>query len=479
MLEISNLTIEKAHEHLKNGDFSARELTLSYVEKIEKENPELNAYLEVFDDALSQAERADETFQKGNFGVLTGIPLAIKDNIVINGHKASCASRILDGYRATYDAGVIEKLKAHGAVFLGRTNMDEFAMGSSTEHSAFGPTRNPHDASRVPGGSSGGSAAALAADLALGAFGSDTGGSVREPAAFCGVVGLKPTYGAVSRRGLVAMASSFDQIGPFGKTVADAEILFNCVEGEDARDSTSYPTHLHKKETLASAKRIGVPYHLFAEGGLDEDVRALFERALGTLKEEGFSVHEIEAPNLKYSLPAYYIIMPAEASANLARFDGVRYGMRKEGANLLGDYEATRAQGFGAEPRMRILLGTYVLSAGYHDAYYRQAVRVREIIQKEVSDLWNEVDLIALPTAPTPAFKIGERTEDPLSMYLSDIFTVPANIAGIPAISIPMGTVLRDGKNLPVGFQLMAPHFSEKRLFEAGKSLETSLRIPS
>ncbi len=472
MLDLKNLTIESASAHLRNGDFSARELAEWYVRKIEKENPDLNAYLEVFDDCFAQADVADKILKDGRTEVLAGIPLAVKDNILIRDRALTCGSRILAGYRATYDAEVIEKLKAHGAVFLGRTNMDEFAMGSSTENSAFGPTRNPHDVSRVPGGSSGGSAAAVAGDLALGAFGSDTGGSVRQPAALCGVVGLKPTYGALSRRGLVALASSLDQVGPFGKTVADTEILFNCTKCEDARDSTSYPLSLRDTEVNAPAKRIGVPYHLFAEGGIDKDVLALFETALGALKENGYTVREIELPNLKYSLAVYYVLMPAEASANLARFDGVRYGLRKEGANLLGDYEATRAQGFGAEPRMRILLGTYVLSSGYHDAYYRQATAMREAIRREVVSSWNEVDLIALPTTPSPAFKLGERTEDPLSMYLSDIFTVSANITGIPAISIPMGTVLRDKKNLPLGFQFMAPHFAERRLFEAGKNIE-------
>ncbi|OGZ15559.1 MAG: glutaminyl-tRNA synthase (glutamine-hydrolyzing) subunit A [Candidatus Lloydbacteria bacterium RIFCSPLOWO2_02_FULL_51_11] len=482
MLDLKNLTIEKAHAHLHNGDFSARELTGAYVDAIEKKNPELNAYIEVFaarggsasggDDCFVQADRADKAFKEGTAGVLTGIPFAVKDNILVKGQYATCASRILSGYRATYDAWVVEQLKNEHAVFLGRTNMDEFAMGSSTEHSVYGPTRNPHDTSRVPGGSSGGSAVAVAADLALGALGSDTGGSVRQPAGFCGIVGLKPTYGAVSRRGLVALASSLDQVGPCAKTVTDAEIIFNFLNAHDPRDSTSVPLSLRQKDTAQMRKRIGVPYHLFSEGGVDKDVRALFDASLASFKAHGYAIQEITLPHLAYSLNVYYIVMPAEASTNLARFDGVRYGLRKEGEGVLGDYEETRAQGFGKEPRMRILLGSYVLSAGYHDAYYRRATVLRELIRKEMEQAFVGVDLIALPTSPSPAFKIGERVDDPLAMYLSDIFTVPANIAGVPAISLPMGSVVRDGKHLPVGIQLMASHFAEKLLFTAGKDLE-------
>ncbi|MBI2049266.1 MAG: Asp-tRNA(Asn)/Glu-tRNA(Gln) amidotransferase subunit GatA [Parcubacteria group bacterium] len=472
-LDLKGLTISKAHEHLKNGDFSARELTESYLENIRGKNQDLNAYLEVFNDAVSQAERADEAIAKGNVSVLTGIPLAIKDNILINGRRASCASRILEGYRAIYDAEVIEKLKQENAVFLGRTNMDEFAMGSSTEHSAFGPTKNPHDTSRIPGGSSGGSAAAVAAGMALGALGSDTGGSVRQPAGHCGIVGMKPTYGAVSRRGLVALASSLDQVSPFGKTVADTEILYNAVEGHDALDSTSTPLMMReKKARTAHEKRIGIPYHLFEKGGVDQDVRALFDQSVALLTEGGYTIEEITLPNLAHSLSVYYIIMPAEASANLARFDGVRYGLRKDGGSVQGDYEKTRGEGFGAETRMRILLGTYVLSSGYHDAYYRRALALRAVIRKEVERVFEEVDFVALPTSPTPAFKLGERTEDPLSMYLSDVFTVPANITGVPALSLPMGTVSREGKNLPVGFQFMAPQQGK-----IWKEYNTNIRI--
>lgn len=478
MINLKDLTISKAHEHLKAGDFSARELTESYLENIKEKNGELNAYLEIFDDAREQAERADEAMRRGNAEVLTGIPLAIKDNILIHGRAATCASRILEGYRATYDAGVIEKLKQENAVFLGRTNMDEFAMGSSTEHSAYGPSKNPHDTSRVPGGSSGGSAVAVAADLALGALGSDTGGSVRQPAGLCGVVGLKPTYGACSRRGLVALASSLDQVSPFAKTVADAELLYSAIEGHDAMDSTSAPLFLRDKKARGShEKRIGVPYHLFTEGGIGGDVRALFDKTLALLKGEGYAIRDITLPHLAHSLAVYYIIMPAEASANLARFDGVRYGLHKDGGSVQGDYEKTRGEGFGTEPRMRILLGTYVLSAGYHDAYYRKAIALRAAIRSEVERAFEEVDFIALPTSPGPAWKLGERMEDPLAMYLSDIFTVPANITGVPALSLPMGAVARNGKNLPAGFQFMAPHFSEKILFQAGKDLEKMVTI--
>ncbi|OGG72604.1 glutaminyl-tRNA synthase (glutamine-hydrolyzing) subunit A [Candidatus Kaiserbacteria bacterium RIFCSPLOWO2_01_FULL_53_17] len=473
MLNLSELTIGKTHTHLMSGDFSARELTEAYCAEIEKKNPALNAYLEVFLGARADADRADKALKEGNAGALTGIPLAVKDNILVKGERATCGSRILEGYRATYDAGVIERLKKENAVFLGRTNMDEFAMGSSTEHSAFGAAKNPHDESRVPGGSSGGSAAAVAADIALGALGSDTGGSVRQPAAFCGIVGMKPTYGAVSRRGLVALASSLDQISPFAKTVGDAEILFRHLRAHDPMDSTSAPESLWEKHPpRTDAKRIGVPRHLFAEGGVDADMQALFDAALERLRGEGYIIEEIALPNLRYALAAYYIVMPAEASANLARFDGVRYGLKKAGGSVLEEYEETRGAGFGDEPRMRILLGAFVLSAGYHDAYYRKATALRGVLRREMDEAFGKVDFIAMPTTPTPAFKRGEKMSDPVSMYLSDIFTVPANITGIPALSLPMGSVLRDGVALPAGFQFMAPHFGDSSLFAVGKDLE-------
>ncbi len=473
-INLEKLTIKSTHEHLHNGDFSAVELTEAYLKSIEEKNPEINAYLEVFDDAMKQAKVADKILKdSSNFRLLTGIPIAIKDNILIKGKKASSASKILENYKATYDATVIKKLKEHGAVFLGRTNMDEFAMGGSTENSAYGVTKNPHDLSRVPGGSSGGSAAAVAMQGALGAFGSDTGGSIRQPASFCGVVGLKPTYGAVSRSGLMAMSSSLDQIGPFSKTVEDSEILFNAIKGYDHMDSTSSPdsfresTESRKKEKLV----IGVPRDFLKEG-VDKEVLDNFNESLNSLRDKGYEIRDISLPNVKYSLAVYYIIMPAEASTNLARYDGVRYGLHESGEDLLGDYVKTRGAGFGKEVRRRILLGTHVLSSGYYDAYYNKANAVRRLITSDFEKAFSEVDIIATPTSPTPAFKIGERKNDPLQMYLADIFTVPANIAGIPSISVPSGTTEKHGKDIPLGIQFMSSYFEESLLFKVGKDIE-------
>ncbi len=474
MIDIEKLTIKSAHEHLHNGDFSAIELAESYLAEIEKKNPKFNAYLEVFDDVIEQAKVADKILKDGGEPrLMTGIPVAIKDNILIKGKIASSASKILENHRAVYDATVISKLKEHGAVFLGRTNMDEFAMGGSTENSAFGVTKNPHDESRVPGGSSGGSAAAVAMGGALAALGSDTGGSIRQPASFCGVVGLKPTYGAVSRHGLIAMASSFDQIGPFGKTVEDAEILYNAIKGTDKMDSTSAPESYHgaggreKKDKLT----IGVPRDFLGDG-VDKEVLANFNASLDALRDKGYEVRDIALPNVKYSLAAYYIIMPAEASSNLARFDGVRFGLHLSGDDVIADYAKTRGGGFGKEVRRRVLLGTHVLSSGYYDSYYNKANAVRRIITSDFEKAFNEVDIIATPTSPTPAFKIGEKKEDPLAMYLADIFTVPANIAGLPAISVPSGFSENGDSKLPLGLQFTAPHFGESLLFKIGKDAE-------
>lgn len=477
-IDLKTLTIKKAHEHLTRGDFSAVELSEAYLKNIEIHNKNINAYLEVFDDVIACAQEAQKAIENKKGNMLTGIPLAVKDNILIQGKHASSASKILEGYTATYDATVIKKLKEHRAVFLGRTNMDEFAMGGSTENSAFGPTKNPHDVSRVPGGSSGGSAAAVAMDGALAALGSDTGGSIRQPAAFCGLVGLKPTYGAVSRYGLMAMASSLDQIGPFGKTVEDAEILFNAIRGHDPLDSTSSPLGMQNMQNSADATRdtaekkitIGVPKDIIDSPGMDADVLKNFNEAIAKLKTEGHAIKEISLPHLRYALATYYIIMPAEASTNLARFDGVRYGLSRKGATPFEDYAKTRGEGFGREVRRRILLGTYVLSSGYYDAYYNKAWSLRNLISKDFESAFKEVSVIATPTTPAPAFKLGEKSNDPLQMYLEDIFTVPANLIGIPALSIPYGTADRGGKNPPLGLQLMAPHFREDILFGIGKS---------
>jgi len=469
MSDLNELSIAEAGKKLAIGEITAVELARACLAEIKKRNKDLNAYLEVFDDVEKQAEAADARRVKGESHPLLGIPLAIKDNILIEGRKAGAASKILENYVATYDATVITKLKSAGAVFLGRTNMDEFAHGSSTENSAYGPTKNPFDVERVPGGSSGGSAAAVAAHMALGALGTDTGGSVREPASFCGVVGLKPTYGAVSRSGLIAMGSSLDQAGPLARTVEDAELIFNTIQGYDPLDSTSIEIENSKSQNTNN-KRIGVPRKLLAQG-LDVDVLQQFEKSLETLRAKGYEVVDIELPLAGLALAVYYVIMPAEVSANLARFDGVRYGLSLKGESLVGDYAKTRGEGFGAEVRRRIMLGTYVLSSGYYDAYFGKATAARALLRQDFSAVLKDVAVIATPTAPFPAWKIGEKS-DPLSVYLADIFTVTANLTGNPAISLPMGTVTREGKELPVGIQLTAAHGDEPALFTAGKELQ-------
>lgn len=473
MKALNTLTITEASNKLAAGEVTSVQLTQACLDEIAARNPSLNAYLEVFTDALEQAEAADRrrahSTSSGQAAYpLLGIPLAIKDNILIEGRTASAASKMLEHYVATYDATVIRKLKDAGAVFLGRTNMDEFAHGSSTENSAFGPTKNPFDESRVPGGSSGGSAAAVAAHLCLGALGTDTGGSIREPAAFCGLVGLKPTYGAVSRSGLIAMGSSLDQAGPLAKSVADTRLLFEAIRGMDALDSTTVAPDLYPKR--GEPKRVGVPRHLLAQG-LDTDVLAAFDATLQKLKGQGYDIVDIELPLAGLALAIYYVLMPAEVSTNLARFDGVRYGLALKGASLIEDYAKTRGAGFGAEPRRRIMLGTYVLSAGYFDAYYGKATAARAALRKEVDRVLATVDAIATPTTTSPATKLGEKS-DPLAMYLLDIFTVTANLTGNPAISVPMGTVLRDGKALPVGVQFTSAHGDEAALFALGRAVE-------
>lgn len=480
---IKQLTIKEAHELLMSKKMSVLELAEAVL-KVVDETRDLNAYLEIFDDVRAQVEVAQKMIDEGSATLMTGIPVAMKDNILIKGRIASASSKMLENYTATYDAFITKKLRDAGAVFIGRTNMDEFAMGGSTENSAFGVTKNPHDKTRVPGGSSGGSAAALAAGAALGALGTDTGGSIRQPAAFCGVVGLKPTYGSVSRSGLMAMASSLDQAGPFAKTVEDTEIIFDCIKGHDPMDSTSYPDELiEKTRQNFSAKNssgqgkpkvIGVPTEFVYSKGVDPRVLKNFEESIEQMKQAGYEVREISLPSLAHGLSVYYILMPAEVSSNLARLDGVRYGYHADGVNLLEDYMRSRGEGFGREVRRRILLGTYVLSSGYYDAYYNRACAVREILKKDFEKAFENVDIIATPTTPTPAFKIGEKTSDPLQMYLADIFTVPVNIAGVPAISIPSGTVIDGDAKLPLGIQFIAPHFCEDALFLAGKDFENA-----
>jgi len=423
---------------------------------------------------LEQADEADKRLKaKKDVHVLTGIPLAMKDNILIKGRRAGAASKILEGYYATYDATVSRKLKEAGAVFLGRTNMDEFAMGGSTENSAYGPTKNPHDTSRVPGGSSGGSAAAVSMNGALAALGSDTGGSIRQPASFCGLVGLKPTYGSVSRYGLMAMGSSLDVIGPFAKTVEDAQIIFDAIHGKDPLDSTTISENTYGVKTLPKKFVVGVPYDFALGEGLHKTSAENFKKNIQHLEAAGCEIREVALPNIKYSLASYYIIIPAEVSSNVARYDGVKFGALEEGKDLLGDYLLTRGRLFGKEVRRRIILGTYVLSAGYYDAYYGKAVAVRSLIRADFKKVFDSgVHAVVTPTAPSPAFKIGEKTGDPLQMYLEDIFTVPANVAGIPAISIPSGTADIDSKKLPLGVQFMAAHGQEQLLFEIGKKFE-------
>jgi aspartyl-tRNA(Asn)/glutamyl-tRNA(Gln) amidotransferase subunit A len=469
MIDLKNLTITEARKKLDAKEFSAVDLASAYLNEIKNRNKELNAYLEVYDDVLEQAKAADVLIAKGESSPLLGIPLAIKDVILIKGKKVSAASKMLENYVATYDATVITKLKKQGAIFLGRTNTDEFAMGGSTENSAFGVTKNPHDTSRVAGGSSGGSVVAVAANLALGALGSDTGGSVREPASFCGMVGMKPTYGRVSRYGLIAMGSSLDCIGPIAKNAEDASIIYNAIYGHDVLDSTSITDKTYAK--ISPKKVIGVPWNLVNGEGVDEKVKENFKQSIKKLEEQGFKVKDISLKNIDLALAVYYIIMPAESSTNLSRFDGIRYGLHENGKNLLDDYKLTKGIGFGKEVRRRILLGTYVLSAGYYDAYYGKALIARDELKKEFEKAFQEVDFIVTPTAPFVSWKIGEKS-DPLSVYLADIFTVTANIVGVPAISIPAGFSEIEGKHLPIGIQFMAPHGGEDLLFEVGKKFE-------
>ncbi len=467
MIDLSKLTIQTAREGLKNKKFTARELTEASIEVVKNKNSELNAFLEVFGDVLIQADEADEKIKEGIDLPLLGIPLAIKDNILFGGHKATASSKILEGFVAPTDSAAVAKLKSAGAIIFGRTNCDEFAMGASTENSAFGVTKNSHDLSRVPGGSSGGSAVAVSADMVLGSLGSDTGGSIRQPAAFCGVVGFKPTYGRVSRSGLIAMASSLDQIGPFTKTVTDAEILFDVLKGVDLMDSTTIEENTYPKQKEFN-KTIGVPRAFFEGEGISEAVKKNLEESIEKFKSLGYKIVDISLPSISYSLAVYYILVPAEVSSNLARFDGVKFGLHVSGANGIEDYFKTKGEGFGREVRRRIILGTYVLSSGYYDAYYGSALKAKQIITNEIRNAFKEIDLILTPTTPTPAFKFGEKST-PLDMYMSDIFTVPANITGCPSISLPSGTTNIDGKDLPLGIELTADLNREDNIFRASK----------
>jgi aspartyl-tRNA(Asn)/glutamyl-tRNA(Gln) amidotransferase subunit A len=468
--KLNEMTIEEAARALRARACTVQELwDACHAEAVAK-NPELNAFLEIFDADDAAIADAQKRIDEGDPSLLCGIPLALKDNILLEGHIASASSKMLENYRATYDSTVVKKLKAAGALFVGRTNMDEFAMGSSTEHSAFGSTKNPLDTTRVPGGSSGGSAAAVAAHMVIAAFGSDTGGSIRQPAAHTGLVGMKPTYGAVSRAGLIAMGSSLDQIGPLAKTVEDARILYEAIRGTDMLDSTTIPEGLYPTREVSASLRIGVPRHLLQEG-IDADVLATFDATLERLKAAGHTLVDVELPTSSHALAAYYVIMPAEVSTNLARLDGIRYGHSARGETLLDDYILSRTEGFGEETRRRVLLGTFVLSSGYIDAYYRKADAARGILRQEYNKAFESCDLVAFPTTPSPAFKFGEKS-DPLAMYLEDIFTVTANLTGMPAISVPMGTVEREGTALPVGMHFTAPHGGEQALFAGASAVQ-------
>lgn len=463
------MTIAELRKKFIDGSYTPVDALADSLAVIKEKDEDIHAFLDVYDDSKAEAEAATERYKKegNNAPELLGIPLAIKNNILIKDRRATGASKILENYTAVYDATIIERLREAGALFVGSTNLDEFAMGNSTENSAFGLTKNPHDPTRVPGGSSGGSAAAVAMKAVPAAIGTDTGGSIRQPASFCGLVGFKPTYGAVSRYGIMAMGSSFDQAGPLTNSVADAELLHSVMAGIDPMDMTTIDTDTYPAVAVKEQYTVGVPRDFLKEG-VDDDVMAQFEKTISELKALGHKVVDIELPLFKQGLAAYYISIPAEVSSNLARYDGVRYGLHVDGKNLLEDYTKTRAVGFGPEVKRRILLGTYVLSAGYYDAFYGKAEAVRSLMRKELADVYQTVDLIMVPTAPSPAFKIGAMS-DPVSAYAQDIFTVPVNLAGIPALSLPQGEVVRDGVTLPVGVQYMGPHGGDQRLFDFGR----------
>jgi len=467
-MDLTELTIKQAHEGLKKKEFSSVDLTKAYLEQIKKTDKELNAFLTVTENlAVLQAESADKKIATGNFGQLTGIPGAIKDAILVEGEKCTAASKILENYIAPYDATVISKLKSQGAVILGKTNLDEFAMGGSGENSAFGAAKNPLDKTRVAGGSSSGSAAAVAAAEAQYALGSDTGGSIRLPSSFCGVVGLKPTYGAVSRYGLIAFGSSLDQIGPIAKNVQDAKIVFETISGKDAMDATSAEYVFEDSNASLKGLKIGVPKEYFVKG-LDPEVEKVIRGAIKKAEDAGAKIEELSLPNTEFALACYYIIALAEASANLARFDGIKYGLSEKADKLLDVYSKTKGHGFGQEVKRRIMLGTYSLSSGYYDAYYKKAQQVRQLLKQDFAKAFKIVDLLFCPVSPVPAVKIGERTKDPLSMYLMDIYTVSVNLAGLPAISLPVGKI----RNLPVGLQIIGNHFQENKILSIAAEIE-------
>jgi len=474
-MELTNLTIKPAHEGLKNKEFTSVDLTKAYLEKIRKSD--LNSFISVTENlALAQAIRADARIalsevEGHDFPELCGIPCSIKDAILVEGEKCTAGSKILENYIAPYDATVIKKLKEQGAVILGKTNTDEFTMGSSTENSAFGVTKNPHDKTRVAGGSSGGSAACVAANEACFSLGSDTGGSIRQPASFCGVVGLCPTYGAVSRYGLIAHASSLDQIGPFTKNVEDARIVFDAISGRDSLDATSVEPEIRNSKFEIRNLRIGVPKEYFSKG-VDPEVEKIIRNVIKKAKDAGAEIVEISLPSSEYALACYFVIDPSEISANLARFDGIKYGLSEPAENLLDVYLKSRGRGFGSEAKRRIMLGTYCLSSGYYDAYYKKAQEVRELIRQEFAEAFKKVDLLFCPVSPFPAFKIGEKADDPMAMYLADIYTIPMKLAGLPGLSLPAG---KTNEGLPVGLQIIGNHFEENKILDIAQELEKVL----
>ncbi len=464
-------TLTQLHEELKTGSLTVEALVDECQKTIRERGKDVHALLGLYSDTLlqSQIQKAKEMFQAGTATILTGIPIVLKDNILVRGERATGGSKILEHYTATYDATVVKKLKEAGAILLGRGNMDEFAMGGSTENSAYGVTKNPHDTTKVAGGSSGGSAAVVAYGGVPVALGSDTGGSIRQPASFCGIVGLKTTYGNVSRYGVMAMGSSLDQIGPFGRTVDDVETVYKAISGNDPLDSTSLHEELRHTKKDPIKKVIGVPRLFINQKGIDEEVLANFNTIIEALKKEGYTIRDITIKNLEKALSVYYVLMFAEVSSNLARYDGIRYGLSHPGETSIRSYFESRTAGFGDEVRRRILLGTYVLSSGYYDAYYNKANVVRDMLRKEFTKVFHDIDVIATPTSPVPAFSIGEKSHDPLAMYLADIFTVPVNIVGVPAISVPSGVTKQ---NLPLGIQFIATHMREDILFTYGREIE-------
>ena len=478
-MELNQLTIHELQEKIKAGETTSTEIVQAVFRRIDAVEKDVHAYILLTrEKALEGAAHADEEIKKGNIKTLTGIPIALKDLLCTKGVTTTCASHILHNYVPPYDATVVEKLRDAGAVFTGKTNMDEFAMGSSTETSYFGITKNPWDLERIPGGSSGGSAAAVVADECIAAIGSDTGGSIRQPAALCGVVGMKPTYGRVSRYGLVAFASSLDQIGPFTKDVEDCAIMMNILAGYDPRESTSVPVDVPDYRQFLSRGidgwKVGIPKEYFIEG-IDAEVKDAIQQTIKVIEGLGAKCIEVSLPHTEYCLAVYYIIAPAEASSNLARYDGVKYGFRSlDGRDLMEMYKKSRSAGFGAEVKRRIMLGTYVLSSGYYDAYYKKASQVRALIKQDFDEAFKQCDVLLTPTTPTPAFKIGEKTDDPLQMYLSDIFTISTNLAGIPGMVVPCGFT-RAG--LPVGVQFLAGHFEEGKLIQIAAAYEKNANL--